>query len=132
QLTLISVSGSAENLGRASGEALGERIRFLSSAMGLAPGLQNPARADQRAGCLAAIRPQHRAEIAATAAASGLAEAKLATAHLVIECMCSAIAVLPDQDRPLRVARNMDFFPADLLGAQTLVQVWRPDDGRRA
>src|SRR5690606_20436751 len=79
-----------------------------------------------------AIRPQHRAEIAATAAASGLAEAKLATAHLVIECMCSAIAVLPDQDRPLRVARNMDFFPADLLGAQTLVQVWRPDDGRRA
>lgn len=132
QLTLIRVSGTAANLGLASGEALGERIRFLSTAMGLAPGLQNPARDAQRAGCLAAIRPNHRAEIAATAAASGIDEAKLATAHLVIECMCSAIAVLPEDNRPLRVARNMDFFPADLLGVQTLVQVWQPDDGRRA
>lgn len=126
-LTLIAATGDAQTMGSDIGATLAQRIRFLARTMSLAPGLLTPERAAQRQDCIAAIRPEHRAEIAATAAAAKLDEATLLTAHLVIETMCSAVAVLPRDGAPLRIARNMDFFPADLLGQQTIIQVWRAD-----
>lgn len=124
-LTILSTAGDAQAMGSSVGATLAPRIRFLARTMTLAPGLMTPDLVQRRADCIAAIRPEHRAEIAATAKAADLDEATLLTAHLVIETMCSAVAVLPQADAPLRVARNMDFFPADLLGQQTMVQIWR-------
>jgi hypothetical protein len=127
-LTVARAVGAAPEIGSAIGTALGARIRFLAQAMGLAPGLNTPDQAQRRADCLAALRPHHRVEIEATAHAAGMAVEKLLTVHLVIETMCSAVAVMPTADRPLRVARNMDYFPADLLGLQTIVQIWSAAD----
>lgn len=127
-LTILSTAGDAQTMGGNVGATLAPRIRFLARTMALAPGLMTPDLVQRRADCIAAIRPEHRAEIAATATAAKLDEATLLTAHLVIETMCSAVVVLPHGDTPLRVARNMDFFPADLLGQQTIVQVWRGTD----
>ncbi|MFM2090360.1 MAG: hypothetical protein RLZZ127_849, partial [Planctomycetota bacterium] len=50
--------------------------------------------------------------------------------NLLADSLCSALVVAPAGDRPLRVARNMDYAPAELLGPATVVAVMRPAGAR--
>src|SRR6185436_5650885 len=75
-----------------------------------------------------AIADDHRAELRAFARAAHIDAGALQRANLVVDTSCSALVRLADPatGQPLMVARNMDFFPAAVLGRATLVSVMRP------
>ncbi len=73
----------------------------------------------------AAVPPAIAEELVAAATAAGVDPEALITANLVVDSHCSALVAPPIGGQPLRVARNMDFFPAKLLGPGTVLTVWR-------
>ncbi|MBA3685666.1 MAG: hypothetical protein H0W72_10575 [Planctomycetes bacterium] len=128
-MVLTEASGSPERIGEASGALLAGPTRSLLRAMGLFPKLGSARMAQLVAG----IPGEHRAELAAFAASAGIDAKRLMHANLVVDTCCSALGRVaqPEAGRPLMVARNMDFFPAAVLGGATLVTVVRPA-GRHA
>jgi hypothetical protein len=117
-LAIYAVGGGGVDMGTALGSAQAGAIALMRP---LFPSRSATAAAPR----LAAIRPHHRAEIIATATAAGIASDDLLQAHLVAEPMCTAVVVPPGRNRPLRLGRNMDFPPAQALGAVTCIHVWR-------
>ena len=129
-LPLASTSGTPEQIGNAEGILFRDRIGPLLGLMAVQPRLLLVRRSKRFRATVAAIGPEPRARLAAMATASGVDGGTLLEANALVDAQCSAVVALPVADRPLRVARNMDFFPAKLLGPGTVVEIVR-QDGRR-
>jgi len=142
-LVLGDFSGSPTAIGRQTGTLLraplGPLLRLMQPAVihrrldGTLPDL------------IAGIPQDQREELAAVAAVAGLEHEDLMAANVTVDAYCSALVRGPSADfalersdgrrlmtgRPLRVARNMDFFPAEAIGPSTVMTVLRPA-GRHA
>ncbi len=123
-MVLAEMGGSPERIGEQGGQLLAAPTRTLMRVMGLFPA-QSPARTEALTD---GIHADHRAELRAYARAARIDAGALQRANLVVDTCCSALVSLPDaaSGRPLMVARNMDFFPAAVLGRATVVSVVRP------
>ena len=74
---------------------------------------------------------EHLAEIEALAKSAGISRDSAIAANIALDSMCTVLVTGADGQGPVRIARNMDFFPAGLLGPATMV-VTRTPVGRHA
>lgn len=114
RVAIACLDGTAAERGRALGTWCAPQIRGLLARMPAAAG-----------DALARFPADQRAELEALAAAAQVDAQRLASANLAMEPGCSVAVALPRDGQPLRIARNMDFAPADLLGGGTLISVAR-------
>lgn len=129
-LPLASTNGTPERIGTAEGILFRDRIGPLLGLMAVQPRLLMVRRSQRFRATVAAIGAEPRARLAAMATAAGVDGATLLEANALVDAQCSAVVALPAVNRPLRVARNMDFFPAKVLGPGTVVEIVR-QDGKR-
>ncbi|MGE0710225.1 MAG: C45 family autoproteolytic acyltransferase/hydrolase [Planctomycetota bacterium] len=122
-VALAELRGEPAELGRQSGALFAPQIAELCATMfgGDDDGAQ--ARAGEVLG--RALPAPYRREIEACARAAGLPAGRLLVANCVVDFCCSALGAWGEATggRGLLVARNMDFFPANLLGGHTVVSV---------
>jgi hypothetical protein len=130
RLTVAVVAGTPQELGAAEGELFAARIAPLLKLMTWQPRLLLARRTARFRATLAAISPATQVRLTAVAAASGVAARTLLEANALVDAQCSAVVALPAAGQPLRVARNMDFFPARQLGPETILQIVRGNDQR--
>ena len=119
-------SGTPEKIGDEAGQDDPGRIRSLMRMMTLRT---LPARwfhPQRVASLIAGISTDHRAEIHALARAASVSEASMLAANVLVDSQCSALVSPASEQQPLRVARNMDFFPATTLGRRTVLTIVRP------
>ncbi len=124
---IISHGGKPEEIGDTTGRENPRPIRSLMRVMSLR---SIPARLFHRqrvTSLIAGISADHRAEIAALARAAEVDESDMLAANVLVDSQCSAMASPATEHQPLRVARNMDFFPATTLGKRTVLSIVRPD-----
>ena len=124
-LAVAVISGDDAAVGAAEGALYRDRIPKLLGLMSIQPRLllvRNTARFQATVRAIPAPVRQRLAEVARH---SNVAATTLIEANALVNAQCSAAVALPHQGEPLRVARNMDFFPATTLGPQTVVQVTR-------
>jgi hypothetical protein len=125
-LSITSTAGEPAAMGAALGAAFRTEIPPLLGLMGLRTiGLKIFARAKLKR-LLAAIPERYRAEITAMAQTSGVEAEQLLAANALVDTQCSALIAPASADRPQRIARNMDFFPADALGHGTVLIRFAP------
>jgi hypothetical protein len=79
---------------------------------------------------IAAIPEAHRRELDAVADLAGIDRRRVLRTNVLVESCCSVLVVPAAPGRPLRIARNMDFFPAGVVGPGTVVKRYAVD-GRR-
>lgn len=115
RVAVAVLDGDAAARGRQLGAWCAPQIRSLLALMPAGDG----------AAALAGFPADLRAELEALAAAAGVDAGRLAAANLAMEPGCSVAVAMPLGHRPLRIARNMDFAPADALGRGTLVTIAR-------
>ncbi|MBA2480896.1 MAG: hypothetical protein H0V44_09550 [Planctomycetes bacterium] len=128
ELPLIELSGAPTDLGASAGRLLAGQIRPLLRLMGLHPPLIAARLLGRVEPLTTGIPDAHRLEIAAMAAAVGIPASRLERANLVVDTCCSALVrgADPTAGRPLAIGRNMDFYPAAVLGPGTMVALMRP------
>jgi hypothetical protein len=73
-----------------------------------------------------ALPAEHRRELVAIAGAGGVSERRILRTNVIVETCCSVLVSLPRDGQPLRIARNMDFWPAGVTGPATVVKRMRP------
>jgi hypothetical protein len=123
---VVVCQGCPSELGAQAAAGQGDTIRsllWLTAVRSLPARLFHPART---AALVAAIPPDHRAELAALAAVSGASLNMVLTANVLVDSQCSALVSPARAGEPLRVARNLDFFPASVIGPRSVVQLMRP------
>ena len=124
QLAILPGDGAAR--GAAGGAALRDRTQHLLALVRISPAFHIDA--VRRAALFDRLDADHRAELAGWAAAAGVAVDDLVGANLALDALCSVLVTGPAGD--LRMARNMDFFPASALGSGTLLTLWRRPERR--
>jgi hypothetical protein len=129
-LPLAATTGTPQQIGTAEGLLFRDRIGPLLGLMAVQPRLLMVRRSQRFRATVAAIGAEPRARLAAMALAAGVDGTILLEANALVDAQCSAVVALPTGDRPLRLSRNMDFFPAKLLGPGTVVEIVR-QDGKR-
>jgi hypothetical protein len=141
-LVLADFAGTPTEIGAQAGTLLGAQLRPMLRLM--MPAVL-PRRLDGTLpGLVAGIPDELRTELAAVAKAAGVDHGDLMATNVTVDAFCSALVRGPSADfaqdhgrsrahtgRPLRVARNMDFFPAEAIGSNTVLTVFRPA-GRHA
>lgn len=130
RLAVACVSGSPAEIGTAEGQLFKPRIKPLLDLMAVQPRLMLARLGTRFATTVAAIDADDRTRLTALAAAAGVVPRTLIEANALVDAQCSAVVAMPTADRPLRVARNMDFFPAAILGPGSLIEVVR-QSGKR-
>lgn len=140
RVELVVWKGTPEEIGEQHGRRLGVTIRFLADRyLGILLGGQaGRARAlHAAAGFRDHLRPHHRAELDALAAAAHVPPEEALLANCFLDLLpsigCSTIS-LPGTAAPdgvARFGRNLDFPSYDLADRQSLVAVFRPA-GRHA
>ncbi|MEK7413694.1 MAG: C45 family peptidase [Planctomycetota bacterium] len=122
-LPLLELSGSPAERGRQQGALVGGVAHDLLGFMNLPTQLSIKRSRTFVDGCVGAIHAEDRDELVALAAASGISVDSLLRTHAIIETMCSAVVHTGPEGT--RFGRNMDFPPADALGATTVLTVVR-------
>lgn len=132
-VTVLSLIGDPAGLGRQAGELLAPQTQVMLTSLSLHPAMKDMLRAGDADKRIAAIPPEYRDELAAWAKAATCDVGTLLRANLAVDMLCTAVVRMPDAatNRPLMIARNMDFAPAQLLGPKTVLITRRPT-GRRA
>ncbi|MBA3708860.1 MAG: hypothetical protein H0W83_08595 [Planctomycetes bacterium] len=125
---LAEISGNPAALGTSAGTLFRRQLGPLLRLMGMHPPLIVSILTGRMVPLAGSIPAHYRAELAAMAAAAGVSEDTLVKANLVVDTCCSALVRAGDHTsgRPLVVARNMDFYPAAILGPASVVAVVRP------
>lgn len=125
---LLSLVGEPAAMGRQAGELLAAKTQVMLTSLSLAPGTADMVRPVALDGTEPAIAQDYRDEIAAWASAAKCDPAVLLRANLAVDVLCTAVVRQPDpaKNRPLLIARNMDFGPVALLGRSTVVITRRP------
>ncbi len=124
-LAVACVSGSPTEIGTAEGQLFKPRIKPLLDLMAVQPRLVMARLGKRFTATVAAIDADDRARLTALATTAGVPARTLIEANALVDAQCSAVVAMPTTDRPLRVARNMDFFPAAVLGPGSVVEVVR-------
>ena len=128
-LPVAELVGPAAEMGRQAGELLAPQIRSMIRLVGVNPQFSvSKAELDL---LTAGIAPEHLAELEAMATASGIEPRRLVSANVALDTLCTVLACGANGKGPVRVARNMDFFPAGALGPTTILVVRKPQ-GRHA
>ncbi|HEX3132336.1 MAG TPA: C45 family peptidase [Planctomycetota bacterium] len=127
-LTLLSVVGDPATLGRQAGELLAPQTQAMLTALSFHPAMAamlQPGVADKR---VAEISQEYRDEITSWAETATCDPKLLLRANVAVDVFCTAVVRLSDpvKNQPLMVARNMDFAPAQLFGAKTVLIIRRP------
>ena len=128
-LPLVRLTGDGAQMGRQQAELLGAQARKLLTLVERSPQF-HPSTADV-ARLEKQLAPEHIAEMVALAKATGLPRAAAISANVALDTLCTVLVTGADGRGPVRVARNMDFFPAGVLGPATVVMVRKPA-GRHA
>lgn len=125
-LGLMTVRGDGTQRGEAMAALAGPQTRAVFRLLEpMAPGPFAGHWVEER---LAHIDPDHLAEIDAVADGLGIGRERLRRANLLVDVLCTAVVVGPDDEGPLRIGRNMDFGPPYPIGRATVVQaIRRPD-----
>ncbi|MFA4943361.1 MAG: C45 family peptidase [Lentisphaeria bacterium] len=121
---LAETQGGPAELGRQQGELFGDQIRTLLKLVRFSP--QFAVAAADVAKLEGRIAPAHRREMQQMAAAAGVPYARLLAANVALDTLCTVLVAGADGAGPVRIARNMDFFPPHLLGPATVVLLRRP------
>ena len=116
-LPIACLAGTSVEVGEAIGSLCRPQVAALTAAM-------SPS-ADR--GALARIPDSYRPELVALARGAHVGEDALATANLVVDPGCSALADIGDGEHPTLIARNLDYAPVTLLGPGTLLEIVRRD-----
>jgi hypothetical protein len=124
-LAVAVISGDDDAVGTAEGALYGDRIPKLLGLMSIQPRLLLMRNTARFQATVRGISSPVRQRLAAVARHSHVTATTLIEANALVDAQCSAAVALPHGQEPLRVARNMDFFPASTLGPQTVVQVTR-------
>lgn len=124
ELPVAEWRGSEAQMGAQAGQLLGSPMRHLIGMVRLSP--QFRISDADLATMEKHIRPEHLAELAAMAKAAGIDGQRLLTANVALDTLCTVLVTGADGTGPVRVARNMDFFPAEFLGPASVVVVRRP------
>ena len=127
---LLSLSGTPAEIGSAEGTAYRGQIAPLLRVMGTGASLLQLPRPRRTSALVATIPAEHHAELTAVASASGCRVDRILRANVLVDSCCSVL-VAPAVSGgsaacPLRLVRNMDFFPADVIGPATVVKCYRP------
>jgi Acyl-coenzyme A:6-aminopenicillanic acid acyl-transferase len=127
-LTLLSLVGDPAMLGRQAGELLAPQTQAMITALSFHPAMAmmlQPGVPDKR---VAEIPQEYRDEITSWAETAKCDPTVLLRANVAVDVFCTAVVRLPDlaKNQPLLVARNMDFAPAQLFGAKTVLITRRP------
>ena len=117
------LSGTPEQMGRQAGELLAPQMLRLLQLVGLSP--QFKLSAAEGAALEKGIAPAHLTELEAMARAAGVDRDRLVSANVALDTLCSVLVTGADGRGPVRVGRNMDFFPGGLLGPATVLVVRR-------
>jgi hypothetical protein len=125
------LAGDPVAIGRQDAARCGGSLDALLRTMHTGAWLLSCPRPSRVATWIEGLRPEHRAELDTLAASAGVAPDRVLRTNVIVEAACSAVVSLPEADQPLVVARNMDFFPAGVVGASTVIKRYRPD-GQRA
>lgn len=99
--------------------------------MGTGASLLQLPRPRRTAALVAAVPAEQRTELTALAAVCGSRVEPILRANVLVDSCCSVL-VAPvvsggSAACPLRLVRNMDFFPADVIGPATVVKRYRPE-----
>lgn len=127
-LAVAVFAGTPVELGQAQARLVGPQAKLMLNLMGMQPNLLLDRQ--RLRDSLLAIQPEDRAEIEAFAAAAGIEADRLLAANALVDTQCSALVSAASASAPLAVARNMDFFPAGVLGPATLLSVVRREGCR--
>ena len=119
---ILVLEGSPEAQGKAMGLLTEAPLRKLIRVIRLGQVFADGERLKR---LRAAVPPAIAEELTAAARTAGVDPEALITANLVVDSHCSALVAPAAAGQPLRVARNMDFFPAKLLGSGTVLTVWK-------
>lgn len=128
-LPIVRLTGDGAQMGRQQAELLGAQARKLLTLVEHSPQF-HPSTADI-ARLEKQLAPEHIAEMAALAQATKLPRNAAISANVALDTLCTVLVTGADGRGPVRVARNMDFFPAGVLGPATVVMVRKPA-GRHA
>jgi hypothetical protein len=128
-LRIVRLSGTPEEIGRQMGTSFRDEIKGLVPAMLRQFGVGPEQRAAARLLELQ-VPEAYRRELQACALAAEVDYEDLLVANLVVEAFCSVVVAPPARARPLRVARNLDFHPASLLGDATAILIVAPEGKR--
>jgi hypothetical protein len=132
-LMMLCVSGDAKTMGTQTGKLLATQTQAMITAVAMTPSFRNFQPAEYFDELKAKIPRAYLDELSAIALAAQVDEQILLRANLSVDVLCTAVVHLPQpgQGNPLRIARNMDFAPAGILGPMTTVQ-FRRGTGQRA
>ena len=124
-LPLAIVSGTAEEIGTAEGKLFHDRVKPLLALMGYQPRLLLARHTAHFKATVAAIAADDVVRLSALGTAAQVAPRTLIEANALVDVQCSAVVREAHDAQPLRVARNMDFFPAKKLGPGTVMEIVR-------
>ena len=125
---VAKVSGSPKEIGIQMGSLLGPQMRTIVRQILLSPQFWM---SDATVAKLAEhIRPAYRVELEAMADAAGIRREELLKANVSLDTLCTVLVCGADGKGPTRIGRNMDFFPAGILGPATVVLVRHPQGAR--
>ena len=122
---LWDLAGPPEVIGRSEAERAVGLPRLLRT-MGAAAGALQWWRPGTVGAWIDALPADHRRELSAIAAVGGVSERRILRTNVIVETCCSVLVSLPRDGQPLRIARNMDFWPAGVTGPATVVKRMRP------
>jgi hypothetical protein len=123
-LPIVQLTGDGAQMGRQQAELLGAQARKLLTLVERSPQF-HPSTADV-ARLEKHLAPEHVAEMAALAQATKITREAAISANVALDTLCTVLVTGADGRGPVRVARNMDFFPAGVLGPATVVMIRKP------
>ena len=140
-IPVIEMAGTGEDMGAAHGRQLGDTIRDLHSKYLKAYFSSE----GQRFLAMTAaatfekhVSPEHMEEILALARASGVSPRQMLLAHCFLDlspmtaCSTVTLPASASPDGVARFGRNLDFSSFNVADKMSVVQVYRPSDGRNA
>lgn len=122
-LAIALLHGDATACGIQAGKLLRDRLLATMRVISLRRSFQLDDA--QRTALTKGLSADHKAELEALAQAGRVDRDALFDANLALDTQCTVLLTGADGKGPVRMARNMDYFPAQLLGPATVVTVWR-------
>ena len=120
-LPIVHLMGDGARMGEQLGALCGVQAKNLLALLKKSPEFRvsaaDIARAEKN------LPAQHLAEIEAMAKGAGVSRDSALAANVALDSLCTVLVTGADGRGPVRIARNMDFFPAGLLGPATAVIV---------
>ena len=123
-LPIVRLTGDGTEMGRQFGALCGVKAKKLLTLLKDSPEFRaspaDIARAEK------SLPVEYLKEIEALAKGAGISRDSAIAANVALDSLCTVLVAGADGRGPVCIARNMDFFPAGLLGPATTVVVRTP------